>query len=125
MYNALQERLSSKASEPYESRRGVSFRVTRHYPGVVEGWCQTMDGSSWNTCFARSQEAVMDNPVKDKNYDMISSLYHLAQGSEMSKQYARDAEKEGDNDAVQLFNELQRNYSEFGDKIARLLKERL
>ncbi|SHF24483.1 hypothetical protein SAMN02745148_02157 [Modicisalibacter ilicicola DSM 19980] len=67
----------------------------------------------------------MDNPVKDKNYDMISSLYHLAQGSEMSKQYARDAEKEGDNDAVQLFNELQRNYSEFGDKIARLLKERL
>nr|WP_299242296.1 hypothetical protein [uncultured Halomonas sp.] len=67
----------------------------------------------------------MDNPVKDKNYDMISSLYHLAQGSEMCKQYAKDAEQEGDNDAAQLFNELQRNYTEYGDKIAKVLKERL
>ena len=66
----------------------------------------------------------MDNPMKDMNYDMISSLYHLAQGSEMSKQYSKNAEQEGDSDTSQLFNELQRNYSEFGGRIASLLKER-
>lgn len=67
----------------------------------------------------------MDNPVKDKNYDMISSIYHLAQGSEMCKQYARDAQNEGDSEAADFFNSLQRFYTEHGEKGAKILKDRL
>lgn len=62
-------------------------------------------------------------PVKDKNFDMISSIYHLAQGAENAKQYARDAQ--GDKDAEEFFNELQRIYTECGERGARMLKERL
>ena len=67
----------------------------------------------------------MDNPVKDKNYAMISSIYHLSQGSEMSKQYAQDAQRDGDNNAAEFFNELHRVYTEHGEKGAKILKERL
>ncbi|WP_136068106.1 hypothetical protein [Modicisalibacter radicis] len=67
----------------------------------------------------------MANSVKDKNYNMISSIYHLAQGSENCKQYASDAQRDNDDEAAKFFEELQRFYSEHGDKAARILKERL
>ncbi len=67
----------------------------------------------------------MANPVKDKNYNMISSIYHLAQGSENCKQYASDAQRDNDDEAAKLFEELQRFYSEYGEKAAKILKNRL
>ena len=67
----------------------------------------------------------MANPVKDKNYNMISSIYHLAQGSESCKQYASDAQRDNDEEAANLFQELQRFYTEYGEKAAKILKDRL
>ena len=67
----------------------------------------------------------MANPVKDKNYNLISSIYHLAQVSENCKQYASDAQRDNDDEAAKLFEELQRFYSEYGEKAAKILKNRL
>lgn len=74
--------------------------------------------------FINTGDRFMDNyPVKDKHYDLISTLYHAAKGVESTKQYAKDAE--GDDDAVALFNEAMRSYQTLGDKARKLLKERL
>ncbi|GAB2802957.1 hypothetical protein GCM10027040_33910 [Halomonas shantousis] len=68
---------------------------------------------------------MANDPMKDKNYDMVSVLYHVAQGSENSRKYAEDARQEGDNEAAEFFEEAQRVYVELGTKGKKLLKDRL
>ena len=43
--------------------------------------------------------------LKNKDYDLISVIYHASQGSETARQYAADAERENDKQAVAFFNE--------------------
>jgi len=38
----------------------------------------------------------MSSPMKDKDFDLVSTLYHALQGAELSQQYRRDAESSGD-----------------------------
>lgn len=68
---------------------------------------------------------MADYPVPDKDYDLISSLYHVSQGAETSQRYADDAQKEGDNDAAEYFREAQKQYVELGKKAKELLKSRI
>lgn len=68
---------------------------------------------------------MADHPIKDKNYDLISTLYHAAEGLHHTKQYVADAEKDGDNEAAEFFKQVQSSYQELNSKAEALLKKRL
>jgi hypothetical protein len=54
-----------------------------------------------STPSSQSEEAKMANAIlKDKDYDLISVIYHAIQGCETVRQYAADAEKENDKEAA-------------------------
>ena len=46
---------------------------------------------------------------KDKNYNLISVLYHSSENVESLKSYIRDAEEEGDQELVEFFNGVLEN----------------
>jgi hypothetical protein len=55
---------------------------------------------------ALNGEAEMASALlKDKDYDLISVVYHASQGCETARQYAADAERENDKEAAAFFNE--------------------
>lgn len=68
---------------------------------------------------------MADNPVKDKDYDLISSLYHACQGLVVARQYAQDADAAGDSEAATYFKEIERSYADLSAKGKKLLKSRL
>lgn len=68
---------------------------------------------------------MADSPVKDKDYDVISALYHSCQGLEVAQRYAQDAEAAGDTEAANYFREVERSYADLSTKGKTLLKDRL
>jgi hypothetical protein len=46
---------------------------------------------------------------KDKNYNLISVLYHSSENVESLKSYIQDAESEGDQELVEFFNGMLEN----------------
>jgi hypothetical protein len=64
-------------------------------------------------------------PLQNKDYDLISVIYHASQGYETCDQYCKDAEREGDRDAVQFFNEVREQNQRLVEKGKQLLKSRL
>jgi hypothetical protein len=46
---------------------------------------------------------------KDKNYNLISVLYHSSENVESLKSYIQDAEEEGDQELVEFFNGVLEN----------------
>lgn len=67
----------------------------------------------------------MASPMKDKNYDLISVVYHAAQGSELCRQYIEDAKNEGADDLAQFFKEVQEQNQQLVEKGKELLKNKL
>lgn len=65
------------------------------------------------------------SPTDDRNYDMISVLYHLLQGSETLDRYCSDAEQAKDSELAAFFRELQENNNQMAQRAQRLLKNRL
>ncbi len=63
--------------------------------------------------------------MKDKDYDLVSTLYHALQGVETSSVYLRDAEKAGDEETAKFFRESQSQYKQIGEKAKSLLGARL
>lgn len=61
----------------------------------------------------------------DRNYDMISVLYHLLQGADTLDQYCADAEKANDSELAAFFREVQESNNQMARKAQRLLKNRL
>lgn len=68
---------------------------------------------------------MSNNALRDKDYDLISTIYHAAQGEDICRQYMEDAKKEGDNDAAQFFQEVQHQNQQLVKKGKDLLKKRL
>jgi hypothetical protein len=66
-----------------------------------------------------------DTPLKDKNYDLISVVYHASQGLETSRQYASDAKRDGDQEAAAFFDDVYEQYAKLVTKGKDLLKQRL
>jgi hypothetical protein len=64
-----------------------------------------------------------NNLLKDKDYDLISVIYHASQGAEICKQYSADAEKAGDNETAQFFKEVQEQNAKLVQKGKDLLKK--
>lgn len=65
------------------------------------------------------------SPMKDKNYDLVSTLYHALQGVEKSEGYLGDAEKTGDEAVVSFLRETQQKYRDISERAKALLHERL
>jgi len=63
--------------------------------------------------------------MKDKDYDLVSTLYHALQGVETSERYRQDAEKAGDQEAMAFLQEAQGQYRQIADKAKSLLGNRL
>jgi hypothetical protein len=56
---------------------------------------------------------MTDAPLKDKDDDLISVVYHASQGVETCRQYGADANKEGDRDVAIFFEEIRDQYAQF------------
>lgn len=65
-----------------------------------------------------------DAPLTDKDYDLISVVYHASQGLETTRQYASDAKREGDQDAATFFDDVCEQYAKLVAKGKDLLKQR-
>lgn len=67
----------------------------------------------------------MAEHLHNKEYDLVSAVYHASQGAQSLQQYAADAENAGDDAAAKYFREAEENYNSLIDKGKALLKDRL
>jgi rubrerythrin len=63
--------------------------------------------------------------MKDKDYNLVSTLYHALQGAETSGTYLRDAEQQGDEEVAKYFRDIQGQYTQVAEKAKDLLGKRL
>lgn len=68
---------------------------------------------------------MTDSPLSDKDYDLISVVYHASQGLDTCRRYSQDATSNGDKEVAAYFNEVSDRYAELVDKGKALLKNRL
>lgn len=68
---------------------------------------------------------MADIPLHDKDYDLVSVVYHASQGADTLERYATDAKSAGDDEAHAYFEEAQEAYAKIVDHGKRLLKQRL
>jgi len=71
------------------------------------------------------EEIISNHALRDKDYDLVSTIYQAAQRENICRQYMEDAEKVGDNDAAQFFNEVQEQNQQMVRKGKEMLKKRL
>jgi len=67
----------------------------------------------------------MDKPMKDKNYNLVSVLYHALQGSETCSTYLQDAAMSSDKELADFFTEVHTRYRQIADRAKELLSPRL
>jgi len=67
----------------------------------------------------------MSSPIKDKDFDMVSTLYHASQGASLSSQFSRDAESNSDQEAQDFFERVARQYNDIAQEAKKLLKDKL
>lgn len=67
----------------------------------------------------------MNSPIKDKDFDMVSTLYHASQGASLSSQFSRDAESNSDQEAQDFFDRVARQYNDIAQEAKKLLKDKL
>ncbi len=58
--------------------------------------------------------------VPDKDYNLISVLYHVLKGADNCDTYIRDAEKENDRELADFFIETKKKYMEIAEKAKKL-----
>ncbi len=63
--------------------------------------------------------------LKDKDYNLVSTLYHALQGSETSGVYMEDAKGEGDQELNDFFRDAQTQYKQLADRAKGLLSKRI
>ncbi|WP_339882996.1 hypothetical protein [Vreelandella maris] len=67
----------------------------------------------------------MSNPIKDKDFDMVSTLYHASQGANLCSQFSRDADSSSDQEAKAFFDRVARQYDDIAQEAKKLLKDKL
>ncbi|MCK9275416.1 MAG: hypothetical protein M0P57_10025 [Syntrophales bacterium] len=67
----------------------------------------------------------MGAPMKDKNYDLISVLYHTLQGCQSAGTYLEDAQKDSDKELTDFLREADDHYRTIAEKAKKLLRNRL
>jgi hypothetical protein len=68
---------------------------------------------------------MANTPVPNENYDVVSVLYHLLEGSDTVDKYCEDAERAGDKELSQFFREVQTSNNQMAEKAQAILKNRL
>lgn len=63
--------------------------------------------------------------MKDKDYNLVSTLYHALQGAETSSVYLRDAESEGDGEIAKYLRDTQGQYLQIAESAKNLLGKRI
>jgi len=63
--------------------------------------------------------------LNDKEDDIISVIYNASQAAETCQKYIQDAQREGDRDVMQFFNEVVERNVDMIQKGKELLKKRL
>ena len=69
----------------------------------------------------RSESSV----VADKDYNLVSVLYHALQGAETYAQYVQDAQKQGDQELASFFGEVRQEELRLAERAKQLLGQRL
>jgi len=74
---------------------------------------------------ASSSDSKSATGEQDANYNLISVLYHALQAAETTQQYLRDAQKSGDEELAEFFEEARSGYVQFAAQAKELLATRL
>lgn len=67
----------------------------------------------------------MQSGTSDKNYNLVSVLYHTLTAKDTYKQYVSDAEQAGDNELAEFFRTVQQQQEELGEQAKKMLMQRL
>ncbi|AHY47020.1 Hypothetical Protein RradSPS_1737 [Rubrobacter radiotolerans] len=70
-------------------------------------------------------EAGQQTGVKDKNYNLISVLYHSSDNVLTVQQYVEDARREGDEEAATFFQNIVDNNQKAVEQAKQMLSQRL
>lgn len=70
-------------------------------------------------------EAGQQTGVKDKNYNLISVLYHSSDNVLTVQQYVEDARREGDEEAATFFQNIVDNNQKAVEQAKQMLAQRL
>lgn len=68
---------------------------------------------------------MAESPLANKDYDLVSVIYHCCQGIETSNRYAADAKQAGDSEAESFFNDVREHNAKLADRGRELLKKRV
>ncbi|MEB3827413.1 hypothetical protein [Phormidium sp. CCY1219] len=63
--------------------------------------------------------------VEDKDYDLVSALYHTLEGAATYEMYANDAEQAGDRELVDFFHEIKDQNCKYAARAKKLLAARM
>ena len=63
--------------------------------------------------------------TQDVTYNLVSVIYHALQGAETSDIYARDAEKDGDQELMKFFQEVKTQNQQTAEKAKKMLAKHL
>lgn len=63
--------------------------------------------------------------TQDITYNLVSVIYHALQGAETCAVYARDAEKDGDQELVKFFDEVKAQNQQTAEKAKKMLGKQL
>jgi hypothetical protein len=72
-----------------------------------------------------TKQLDVDTGVKDPHYDLILVLQQALEDCHRYTHFAQDAREHGDEELASLFEELATKDRELGDRLKRLLAERL
>lgn len=67
----------------------------------------------------------MQSGTSDKNYNLVSVLYHTLTAKDTYKQYVSDAEQAGDTELVEFLKKVDQQHEELAEQAKKMLKERL
>lgn len=94
--------------------QGQQYPAAERAPGSIQQ--SPRDKSSFGT--------ELKGMVTDKDYNLISVLYHALQGAETSGKYIQDAEKAGDEELVKFFHEVHLQELELANRAKQFLGSR-
>jgi hypothetical protein len=83
-------------------------------------------GGRAGAALRKTEEDMMANsPISNKEYDLVSVVYHCCQGIETGNKYASDASRAGDSEAEAFFKEVCDMNSRLAERGKQLLKDRV
>jgi gas vesicle protein len=84
-------------------------------------------GKEEGTALTEKEEKVTEKAQqpKDKNYNLISMLYHSSDVVETLKTYIQDAQEEGDQELIDFFSTALESNIEASQRAKELLTQRL